>query len=266
MELEWDVSASAGRFLHRNHDAYTGCFMFVHCAVVLNVGDFGEANFTLSLQAESFGHQTNAKRQESLQRADFSLFPPMINVWHKTAVVHYLLVFIELTYHLGQCLSMLYDATAIEVKISSGRIRGEYGSLEGENYAVFKGIPYAAPPVGAARFQAHGVYVSSESRARNMAGDYAPIDPADWRGVMNATTFRSCLQNEERRKQHFLGINQKTKREEDCLFLNVFAPPKIVNVSHAVLVWIHGGGFQVGSSADFKQEPILRNFVSRKIS
>lgn len=62
-------------------------------------------------------------------------------------------------YHLSvyTCTAHLYDTTAIEIQISNGRIRGEYGSLDGENYVVFRGIPYAAPPVGAARFQVRTV-------------------------------------------------------------------------------------------------------------
>lgn len=37
------------------------------------------------------------------------------------------------------------------------------------------------------------------------------------------------------------------------------------NVTYPVMVWIHGGGFQVGSAADYHQNPILRNFVSKKV-
>lgn len=72
-------------------------------------------------------------------------------------------VFTIIFYHYASTRAHLYDTTAIEIQISNGRIRGEYGSLDGENYVVFRGIPYAAPPVGAARFQVHFAWVTSSS-------------------------------------------------------------------------------------------------------
>ncbi|KAK6062177.1 hypothetical protein COOONC_00149 [Cooperia oncophora] len=76
--------------------------------------------------------------------------------------------------------------------------------VKGEDYTVFKGIPYAMPPVGYLRFQ-------------------VPKEPAKWRGVMNATQFSAlCVQrmdslatDPERHAVHF---------SEDCLYLNVFSP------------------------------------------
>lgn len=52
---------------------------------------------------------------------------------------------------------------------------------------------------------------------------------------------------------------------EDCLYLNVFAPPQFTNDTYPVIVWIHGGQFQSGSASDYPQDAILNNFVSRKV-
>ncbi|KRY18851.1 Pyrethroid hydrolase Ces2e [Trichinella patagoniensis] len=139
------------------------------------------------------------------------------------------------------------DNHPIELTISSGSIRGEFITLDAQYFTVFKGIPYAAPPVGAQRFQ-------------------PPIQPASWRGVMNATHYGPCcLQNYEQYKGSRLVELAQIRRSEDCLYLNVFAPPQYYNESLPVIVWIHGGDFQTGSPADYKQDAILRNFVSRQI-
>ncbi|VDP30894.1 unnamed protein product [Soboliphyme baturini] len=83
---------------------------------------------------------------------------------------------------------------------------------------------------------------------------------------MNATHYGPCCaQQYELYKDKNLVELARIRRSEDCLYLNVFAPPQYYNESFPVIVWIHGGGFQTGSSADYKQESILRNFVSRHV-
>uniref|UniRef100_A0A915EIW6 Carboxylesterase type B domain-containing protein n=1 Tax=Ditylenchus dipsaci TaxID=166011 RepID=A0A915EIW6_9BILA len=134
----------------------------------------------------------------------------------------------------------------IELTIESGSIRGEYLTIGANDFAVFKGIPYAAPPVGSLRFQ-------------------KPEPPAKWRGVMNATQYPPmCAQRSRSRSTDPVHL-YKIHISEDCLYLNVFAPPQFTNDTYPVMVWIHGGGFQSGSSSDYPQEAILNNFVSRKV-
>ncbi|VDN51968.1 unnamed protein product [Dracunculus medinensis] len=134
----------------------------------------------------------------------------------------------------------------IELTIDSGSIRGEYLTIGANDFAVFKGIPYAAPPVGSLRFQ-------------------IPESPAKWRGVMNATQYSAmCAQNPRTRNTDPANL-YRIHISEDCLYLNVFAPPQFTNDTYPVIVWIHGGDFQSGSSSDYPQEAILNNFVSRKV-
>jgi|SRR5579872_4204309 len=102
------------------------------------------------------------------------------------------------------------------------------GAVEGELLAhtsVFRGIPYAAPPVGPLRFM-------------------PPSPPVPWSGVRQALDLApACPQLIERD----LTENNHAMMGEDCLALNVFTPRVDVR-RRPVLVWIHGGAFVVGSS------------------
>jgi len=108
---------------------------------------------------------------------------------------------------------------AQSVQIDSGAVRGQ--PLDGG--AVFRGIPFAAPPVGSLRF--------------------SPPAPAPcWQGALQATSFgQPCLQRTD--TGEVIG-------SEDCLTLNVWGPDT-ANASSAlpVLVFIHGGGHQQGSTS-----------------
>uniref|UniRef100_A0A0K0ENL3 COesterase domain-containing protein n=1 Tax=Strongyloides stercoralis TaxID=6248 RepID=A0A0K0ENL3_STRER len=142
--------------------------------------------------------------------------------------------------------SLVRKTHSIELTVDSGSIRGEYLTIGAHDYAVFKGVPYAAPPVGSLRFQ-------------------KPEPPAKWRGVMNATQYPSmCAQKPRTRETDPVNV-YRTHISEDCLYINIFAPPQFTNNTYPVMVFIHGGNFQKGSSADFPQDAILNNFVSRKI-
>jgi para-nitrobenzyl esterase len=115
------------------------------------------------------------------------------------------------------------------------RAQTESGTLLGAEeggVAVFRGIPYAAPPIGAARWR-------------------SPQPPQPWSGTRLATRFgHSCWQAVSPQ-----GFGPWTHEyvvqgdiSEDCLFLNVWRPahhPKPL----PVMVWIHGGGFNSGSGA-----------------
>lgn len=122
-------------------------------------------------------------------------------------------------------------STPVVVETSYGRVRGE---LRGE-VATWRGIPYAAPPVGPLRFR-------------------PPQPPARWDGERDATKFGPvAAQSRDPRISMLSGITEKIESGEDSLVLNVFAPAAVADGSKAsslpVVVWIHGGAFIMGSGS-----------------
>ncbi|HVZ05809.1 MAG TPA: carboxylesterase family protein [Hyphomicrobium sp.] len=108
------------------------------------------------------------------------------------------------------------------VKLTDGKIQGT--TENGVN--VFKGIPYAAPPVGNLRWQ-------------------PPQPVKHWKGKLDATHFaNTCPQVTE--LGAFAG---PTSTSEDCLYLNVFTTGS--KKKKGVIVWIHGGGNVDGESNDY---------------
>ncbi|QNQ08473.1 carboxylesterase/lipase family protein [Sphingomonas alpina] len=112
-------------------------------------------------------------------------------------------------------------ADAPEVRIDSGMLRGERSG----DLTVFKGIPYAAPPVGDRRWR-------------------TPAPAAAWPGMREADKFGTDC---EQTRRDWDAARAKEPKGEDCLFLNVWAPAGAKRAP--VMVWIHGGSFTAGSAA-----------------
>ena len=117
--------------------------------------------------------------------------------------------------------------TRPEVALITGALLGERSS---DGIAVFRGIPFAAPPIGPDRFRPP-----------------QPVEP--WEGVRDASTFgRASVQ----RVAGVLGMfgASEVEVDEDCLYLNVWTPSIDDGVRRPVLVWIHGGAFRMGSGSN----------------
>jgi para-nitrobenzyl esterase len=116
------------------------------------------------------------------------------------------------------------------VRIESGRISGVTGSRSGVR--VFKGIPFAAPPVGPLRWQ-------------------APHPVAAWEGVHRADTFgHVCMQPAGvGRLNVSVDLPDSPKPSEDCLYLNVWTAAASSAERRPVMVWIFGGAYTEGAGS-----------------
>jgi para-nitrobenzyl esterase len=121
-----------------------------------------------------------------------------------------------------------------QVRVSDGAVRGTIG----ENFRLFQGIPFAAPPVGDLRWR-------------------PPQKPAAWSGVRDATAPASpCPQ--VRFPALSLPSNQTGSVNEDCLYLNVWTPPTRSLRERPVFVWLHGGANAIGAGSDYNAEMLTR--------
>ena len=117
-------------------------------------------------------------------------------------------------------------AIPAEVEIDPARIAGTTGASP--DVRVFKGIPFAAPPVGANRWR-------------------PPQPVAEWSGVRPAIEYAArCTQGGPGGPSR----PQQPPTSEDCLYLNVWTTAESANDRRPVMVWLYGGGFFGGAGSE----------------
>ncbi|KAF2401659.1 alpha/beta-hydrolase [Trichodelitschia bisporula] len=127
------------------------------------------------------------------------------------------------------------------VKTSSGSIVG-HGSSWKPQVSEYLGVPFAQPPVGNLRWAApqHIKDASKTLNATKYVSDYNI-------GSCSESASRISRNNPNAPKN--IGAAENEERE-DCLTLNIWSKPQTGEKKKAVLIWIYGGGFVVGSAAN----------------
>lgn len=140
--------------------------------------------------------------------------------------------------------------TAPEVEIAQGRLSGRWKAKG--TVAVFKGIPFAEPPVGDRRWKAPGPAPTwSGTRQATKHGPMAIQRAAGFEEFMG-----NLLNGQGWHPTRVRGLEALVKRmptpeqSEDCLYLSVRTPSLEPSAKLPVMVWIHGGDHQDGSGSD----------------
>lgn len=139
----------------------------------------------------------------------------------------------------GLLLSLLAHATTPSpppvVRTDGGLIQGEQTA---DGRSLFRGIPFAAPPIGPLRWQ-------------------APAPAAHWQGIRDAThSTPACPQID-----YGWNHDAAARQSEDCLYLEIGTPSLRPPKPLPVMVWIHGGGNRAGGGAGTISSPLVQRGV-----
>jgi para-nitrobenzyl esterase len=139
-------------------------------------------------------------------------------------------------YNQAVCLCLLSASTVFAADSPGDKVQTAGGTLESttvskEGVRTFRGIPFAAPPVGDLRWK-------------------EPQPVKSWTGVRSADQFGArCMQRGG--GDYWFRSNGMS---EDCLYLNVWTPAKSGTANLPVLVYIFGGGFQNGDGSEYRYD------------
>lgn len=148
----------------------------------------------------------------------------------------------------AMCLNSMVPALAEEADASGiGVVSTAYGDAQGvqgatyEDVTLFKGVPYAAPPVGDLRWK-------------------APEDPESWEGVRVFDTYAdgACQWENDMASDPWktdFYYDELPTFSEDCLYLNIATPSVTGDEELPVYVWFHGGGLNHGYSYEVECDP-----------
>jgi para-nitrobenzyl esterase len=109
------------------------------------------------------------------------------------------------------------------VKTDKGHVSGTIIGEPGREVSIFRGIPFAAPPIGDLRWR-------------------PPQPAASWSGIRECTAFTPISP-----QMPVEGVTVALPESDDCLYLNVMTPAKSASDKLPVLVWLHGGAYAMGS-------------------
>ncbi|CAJ0959450.1 unnamed protein product, partial [Mesorhabditis belari] len=126
---------------------------------------------------------------------------------------------------------------------SLGTVRGiTTKSTNGVSVEVYKGLPFAKPPIGKLRYA-------------------KPEEPTKWQGIRDATDYQfSCLSNSSQTS------SPQSHIDEDCLYVNIFTSARCKKTRNcAVLVYIHGGALLYDSATMFPDNHLIDHFAAKDV-